>query len=273
MDKNKPIDQYGVIGNPVKHSRSPQIHRLFARQTGQILDYRAIHSEHFEVTVDQFRNQGGLGLNVTIPFKEQAFSYAQTHSDRARKAGTVNTLCFADNTLHGDNTDGIGLVRDLTHHHHVTLENRRILLLGAGGAARGVIQPLLDQHPQRLVIANRTVDKAKKLADRFQGPLLGCGLGELEDEYDLIINATAASLQGKKLDLPETLIHSRTAAYDMMYGPDTPFMIWAREHGANKIMDGLGMLVEQAAESFRLWRGVMPDTGEILALFQNVEQI
>ncbi len=257
---------YAVFGNPVAHSRSPLIHAEFARQTGQDMDYRAILAplDAFAETVAAFRAQGGEGANVTVPFKHQAFELATRHTDRALAAEAVNTLKFeADGTILGDNTDGAGLTRDITNNLKFSLEGKRILLLGAGGAASGVILPLLQGNPAKLVIANRTAEKALLLAKQFKphGKVIGCGFDGITDDFDAVINATSASLKGELPPLPGGLFSPGALAYDMMYGKaDTPFMAWARAHGASVIVDGLGMLVEQAAESFFLWRGLRPDT-------------
>lgn len=265
-------DQYAVLGNPVSHSKSPQIHALFAAQTGQKLEYRAILVEpgQFAATVDAFRAAGGKGVNVTVPFKQDAWVYADILSARAERAGAVNTLLFRDSgeTL-GENTDGPGLIRDLKVNHGLELAGKRILLLGAGGAARGVLSPLLAEQPVRLVIANRTPAKAVELALLFSGlgPLTACGFPELAGQrFDLIINATAAGLSGELPPLPQGVLAEGGWCYDLMYGDSpTPFLRWAREQGAAAAVDGLGMLVEQAAESFLLWRGVRPETRPVIA--------
>lgn len=265
-------DQYAVMGNPIAHSQSPFIHRLFAAQTGQALEYRAILVEpgQFATAVDTFRAQGGRGLNITVPFKQEAWVYADVLSARAERSGAVNTLVFREHgDVLGDNTDGLGLVRDLMDNHRLTLKNKRILLLGAGGAARGVLTPLLKAEPSRLVIANRTPAKALELALLFNGfgPVSGCSFAELSGfNFDLVINATAASLSDTRLPLPSDLLSEGGCCYDMMYGKEpTAFMRWGLAHGAVCAMDGIGMLVEQAAESFRLWRGISPDTKDVIA--------
>jgi shikimate dehydrogenase len=258
-------DRYAVFGHPIAHSKSPQIHAAFARQTGQDMTYEAILApkDGFAASVAQFIATGGRGANVTVPFKEEAFRLASRLSPRAERAGAVNTLVFGDGIL-GDNTDGAGLVADLTRNLHCTLAGRRILLLGAGGAARGVIEPLLDQQPAALVIANRTVGRAQELADLFGRGVSACGLDAPDAPFDLVINATAASLAGELPPLSPRVFTADTLAYDMMYGRDTPFLAFARSHGA-ATADGLGMLVEQAAEAFWLWRGVRPDTAPVIA--------
>lgn len=270
-------DAYAVFGNPIAHSKSPRIHAEFARQTGQDMTYsaRLAPLDGFAESVLAFRAEGGRGANVTVPFKEQAFALASRLSERARMAGAVNTLLFEPDGLYGDNTDGAGLVRDLTLNLGLNLAGRRVLLMGAGGAARGVILPLLEARPAQLFIANRTPDKAVALAAGFgRGPgaspanLAGGGYEGLPGGFDVVINATAASLAGDLPPLPEDAFAAGALAYDMMYGQDTPFLAFARARGA-RTADGLGMLVEQAAEAFMLWRGVRPDTGPVLRLLRE----
>ncbi len=269
-------DRYAVLGNPVAHSRSPRIHALFAEQTGQDIEYSRILVEPggFEAAVTGFVDQGGKGVNITVPFKEAAWRLSHTRSPRAEHAGAVNTLVLVPDGRHfGDNTDGIGLLRDLRDNHGVQLPGKRILLLGAGGAARGVIEPLLQEHPALLVIANRTADRALDLARHFctLGHTEGCGLPDVAgQDFDVIINATAASLSGAVPAIDPGVITADGLCYDMMYGDEpTVFMEWAARHGAGTVVDGLGMLVEQAAESFRLWRKVMPDTAPVIAALRN----
>jgi shikimate dehydrogenase len=267
-------DHYGVMGNPITHSKSPQIHRLFAQQTQQRLEYTAIHVDlgGFEQALGNFDASGGKGLNITVPFKQEAFALVDSRSPRAERAGAVNTIKFDNNQRYGDNTDGVGLVHDLTRNHQLTLQGKRILLMGAGGAARGVMAPLLEQNPARVVIANRTPDKAVELAAAFAdlGALHAGGYQELDaQQFDLVINATAASLHGELPPLPASLLGDGAVCYDMMYAKLTPFMAWAQTHGAAQVLDGLGMLVEQAAESFYLWRGVRPQTAPVIALLRN----
>jgi len=258
-------DRYAVFGHPIAHSKSPQIHAAFARQTGQDMSYEAILAprDGFASSVAAFIAAGGRGANVTVPFKEEAYRLASRLSPRAQHAGAVNTLVFDDGIL-GDNTDGGGLVADLTRNLRCALAGKRILLVGAGGAARGVIAPLLDQTPAELVIANRTVSRAQELADLFGRGVRACGFDALDMPFDLVINATAASLAGELPPLSPRIFAAGTLAYDMMYGRDTPFLAFARSHGA-ATADGLGMLVEQAAEAFALWRGVRPDTAPVIA--------
>ncbi|MFL2529954.1 MAG: shikimate dehydrogenase [Porticoccaceae bacterium] len=266
-------DKYAVFGNPIEHSKSPDIHRQFAEQTGQDLSYskQLVAEDGFEAAANEFFANGGKGLNITVPFKQDAYAYVARTTPRARRAGAVNTLTLeADGTILGDTTDGVGLVGDIVHNLGLEIRHKKVLILGAGGAVRGVLEPLLEQQPQHVVIANRTVDKALQLAKGFAefGYLLGCGFDMLgEQQFDLVINGTSASLQGDLPPLPDSLIDPDvgTACYDMLYGAEpTPFMQWAAERGA-LVSDGLGMLVGQAAESFGLWRGVRPETAPVIA--------
>ena len=264
-------DHYAVMGNPIAHSKSPRIHTLFAAQFGHDIEYRAILVEpgHFARAVADFQAQGGKGLNITVPFKEEAWALATARSARAQRAGAVNTLLLNPSGAHyGDNTDGMGLVRDLKNNLGCQLAGRRVLLLGAGGAARGVVEPLLDEKPSLLVIANRTPGKAMELVRTFQdsGRVEGCGLDELAGRsFDVIINATAAGLRGEIPALPRGVVQVHSWCYDMMYADEpTAFMRWAQEQGAERTLDGLGMLVEQAAEAFFLWRNVRPATGPVI---------
>lgn len=265
------MDRYVVFGNPIGHSKSPLIHRLFAEQTGQQLDYSALLAPLDDfIGCAQTFFEHGQGANITVPFKEQAFRLADSLTERAQRAGAVNTLRKgADGRLLGDNTDGAGLVRDLKVNAGVSLQGKRILLLGAGGAVRGALEPLLAEKPLAVVIANRTVEKAELLAHQFAdlGPVSAAGFSWLAEPVDLIINATSASLAGELPPISPSLIQpGHTVCYDMMYGKEpTPFCRWATEHGAAHVLDGLGMLAEQAAEAFYLWRGVRPDTAPVLA--------
>lgn len=265
------MDRYVVFGNPIGHSKSPMIHKLFAEQTGQSLDYSTLLAplEDFSGCATAFF-QEGRGANVTVPFKEDAYRLANNLTARAERAGAVNTLSkLADGSLLGDNTDGAGLVRDLTVNAGFSLTGKRILLLGAGGAVRGALEPLLAEKPASVIIANRTVDKAELLAELFcdLGPVSASGYDWLREPVDVIINATSASLTGDVPPIAPSLIEpGKTLCYDMMYGKEpTEFCRWASEHGAGVVMDGLGMLAEQAAEAFFLWRGVRPDTAPVLA--------
>lgn len=268
------MDRYAVVSNPIAHSKSPWIHAAFARQTGQALTYEALLAplDDFAATVARFRAEGGRGLNVTVPFKLEAFALADRRTPRAEAAGAVNTLAFGTDGILGDNTDGAGLVRDLASHLGCPPRGRRILLLGAGGATRGALLPLLDTAPADLCIANRTAHKAVELAQAFAAHagtvrIEGCGFEALADQrFDLVINATSASLSGELPPLPPGLYAQGALAYDMMYGRGhTPFLRAALADGAARVADGLGMLVEQAAESFALWRGVRPDSAPVLA--------
>jgi shikimate dehydrogenase len=259
-------DRYAVIGNPVAHSKSPQIHAAFARATGQDIEYGRIEAplERFAQSVERFRAAGGKGLNVTVPFKQEAFRLCGRVSERARIAQAVNTLVLESGF--GDNTDGVGLVRDLSQ--NLQYPFRNVLVLGAGGAAQGVVGALLEAGVARLVIANRTVSKARALAERFPGAA-GCGYDAIPaGGFDLIINATSAGLAGEAPPLPDGMLGRGTLAYDLVYGRETPFLAAARRAGA-RTSDGLGMLVEQAAESFFVWRGVRPQTRSVLAVLRG----
>ncbi|MCK9397586.1 MAG: shikimate dehydrogenase [Methylobacter sp.] len=272
-------DRYAVFGHPIKHSKSPRIHRLFAEQTGQTLEYSAqeVPAEQFRASVAAFFAQGGKGLNCTVPLKELAWSYADHKTERARLSKAVNTLALQpDGSILGDNTDGIGLLTDLMTNHAVTLSGIRILILGAGGASRGIIAPILEQSPQTLVIANRTIDKAVKLADEFhdKGSVTGCGFDDLANrQFDLILNATSASLSGQLPPLPADLLATGGVCYDLAYGNEpTAFVRWGQDNHAAKSLDGLGMLVEQAAEAFFIWRGVRPKTRPVIGLLNSERQ-
>jgi len=273
------IDRYAVFGHPIKHSKSPRIHRLFAEQTGQALEYSAVEVpvEHFRTAVAMFFAEGGKGLNCTVPLKELAWRYADRNTERAELSKAVNTLALQpDGSLLGDNTDGIGLITDLLANHAIALSGIRILILGAGGAGRGIIAPLLEQAPQTLVIANRTVDKAVTLAAEFhdKGPITGCGYDALKNrQFDLILNATSASLSGQLPPLPGGLLAAGGNCYDLAYGNEpTAFVRWGLENHAAKSLDGLGMLVEQAAEAFFIWRGVRPQTRPVIELLNSERQ-
>jgi shikimate dehydrogenase len=267
------MDKYAVIGNPIEHSKSPQIHQMFAQQAKADMMYEALLSpvDEFVETVQAFRKGNGMGLNVTVPFKQEAFKLADELSDYAQQAGAVNTLVFReDGSIYGTNTDGIGIVRDLVENHGSQITGKRILILGAGGAVRGVLQPILQQQPKQLFIANRTPERASELVSDMQSlkeecQLAGGGFADIEGQFDLIINGTAASLQGIMPPIPESCLATGVHCYDMMYGGrPTAFEYWCEDQGAAKVMNGLGMLVEQAAESFSIWRGKMPDTKPVL---------
>ncbi len=265
------MDQYAVFGNPVKHSKSPLIHAAFAAQTGQNIHYRSHKVElgRFAEVARQFFENNGCGLNITVPFKLDAFEFADSLSDRARLAGAVNTLAKAeDGSIYGDNTDGVGMVRDIHDNLGWPISGRRILILGAGGAVRGILGPLLKQSPAGIVIANRTVEKAEALVAVFQskGDVQACGFEALEgQQFDVIINGTSASLSGDLPPLPRQIMTAEACCYDMMYSAEpTPFMRWAASEMAWAVSDGLGMLVEQAAETFCIWRGVRPETKPVI---------
>lgn len=264
-------DRYCVFGNPIAHSKSPAIHAAFAALTAEDLSYEArlAPTAGFKNAVAEFIEIGGRGANVTVPFKEEAFRLCDTLTPRAARAGAVNTLCFVDGRIHGDNTDGAGLVADLLDNLNCPIVGKRVLLLGAGGAARGVIEPLLTQSPASLAIANRSEDKAHALAQAF-ADLAAVDGGNFADlagkSFDLVINATSASLSNARLPLPPGLFAPDSMAYDMMYGKgETPFLGQARAQGAAHVADGLGMLVAQAAEAFFVWRGLRPSVAPVLA--------
>jgi len=265
------MDRYAVFGHPIGHSRSPDIHARFAAQTRQAMEYRAIDvpAEQFENTLKAFIDEGGRGLNCTVPLKEIAFRATHILTDRARRSGAVNTLKILENgQLWGDNTDGVGLYRDLTRNLELKLKGKRILILGAGGATRGIVEPLLLEHPDSLCIANRTVERAEKIADDFSafGDLRAVGFDELAgSSFDLILNGTSASLSGALPPLPGGLLAEGGSCYDLAYGMEpTPFVLWGREQHAIISADGIGMLVEQAAEAFLIWRGIFPETVPVI---------
>jgi shikimate dehydrogenase len=264
-------DRYGLVGHPVEHSRSPFIHTLFARQTGQNLTYELIDAlpAAFETAVRGFGAAGGKGLNVTVPHKEAAFALVDEASEAAHAAGAVNTISIDGDRLHGDNTDGIGFIRDVMQNQGESIEGRTIVVLGAGGAARGIVLPLLAERPAELVIANRTRDRAIQLVEHFgnPAPLRVMTFEELAElpAFDVVVNATSAGLKGESPPFPGSLVGPDSFCYDLVYSRnDTPFVAWAREHGAARAVQGWGMLVEQAAESFFIWRGVRPATAAIL---------
>jgi shikimate dehydrogenase len=270
------MDRYAVVGDPIGHSRSPAIHARFAAQTGQQLTYEALRvpAGTLADAVAAFTAAGGRGLNVTVPLKEEAFRLVSSRTERAERAGAVNTLLLdGPDAPRGDNTDGVGLVRDLAENLGVGIAGRSLLVLGAGGAVRGILGPLLAERPTSLVIANRTARKAEALADEFAdlGPVSGGGFDLLANRrFDIVINGTAASLLGEALPLPETLTIDDGFAYDLVYASEpTPFLRWAEAHGVAGSADGLGMLVEQAAESFVMWRGVRPETAPVIAALRS----
>jgi len=264
-------DRYAVFGNPIKHSKSPAIHAMFADQCGEVMQYRAVRVDldGFESAARGFFDGGGKGLNITVPFKREAYELSDRLSDAATRAGAVNTLMLADDgAIEGDNTDGIGLVRDMVANLGWCITGQRILVLGAGGAVRGVLEPLLRERPRGLLIVNRTAEKAASLADEFAsvGELEGGGYDLLEgQQFDLIINASSAGLDGEMPELSGELLTERSCCYDMVYGTEpTTFMRWAAHHTAWAVADGLGMLVEQAAQSFYIWRGKRPETRPVI---------
>ena len=266
-------DRYLVLGNPIEHSLSPEIHARFAAQTNQPVQYerRLIDTQAgvFESSVKTMHAEGIAGANVTVPFKEVAFAMADELSERAQTAGAANTLIFRDDgSIYADNTDGAGLVNDIKHNHRVTIAGKNILIVGAGGAVRGVLQPLINEQPASIIIANRTVARAEQLQAMF-ARIFPVGVSSFEDlagrQFDVVINGTSLGLQGEVAPLPDGIFSEDALAYDMMYGPGSkPFQEWAVAQGAAKAVDGLGMLVGQAAESFYLWRGVRPDITPVI---------
>ncbi|OQK15230.1 shikimate dehydrogenase [Methyloprofundus sedimenti] len=269
------IDRYAVFGSPIKHSKSPRIHKLFAEQTQQVMEYgtELVAAEQFATAVKEFFANGGRGLNCTVPLKELAWAYADLRTERAELAKAVNTLALQDDgRILGDNTDGIGLVIDLQNNHGIVLRQKQVLILGAGGASRGIILPIMEQAPQSITIANRTVAKALTLAGDFSHKLKinACGYGDLKGHsFDLILNATSASLSDELPPLSPGLLAERGSCYDLAYANKaTAFVSWAREQQASKSLDGLGMLVEQAAEAFYLWRGIRPATAPVIEMLE-----
>lgn len=271
-------DKYAVIGNPVSHSKSPLIHTMFARQTRQDISYEAIEAplDGFAARVMALRGKGYRGCNVTVPFKFEAYKLATQRSALAEAAQAVNTLQFSSDgdAILGDNTDGTGLIRDIRTNLGIALHHKRVLLIGAGGAAYGVALPLAEAGA-KLTIANRTADKARALAASFSSLRSVVSSGSLDDlagrQFDAVINATSAGLSGSGIPLPPGIFAPGALAYDMMYGRETPFMKFAREHGAAKVADGLGMLVEQAAESFLIWRGIRPETAPVIEALRKFQ--
>jgi shikimate dehydrogenase len=264
------MDRYVVIGNPVAHSLSPEIHAAFARETGQVLEYGRllVPAGEFVSFARRFFDEGGRGANVTLPFKVDAFEWADHRSERAKVAGAANFLMARDGKIHADNTDGAGLVTDLTRNHGGRLDRATILVLGAGGATRGIVAPLLAQQPARLVIANRTASRAEELASRFRarGEIAGVALDAIPPwRFDLVLNATSTSTRGEELALPAHALPRGAFAYDLAYGPGARAFVERAKAAGLRAADGLGMLVEQAAESFELWRGVRPATAPVLA--------
>ncbi len=275
MNKLLPLQaQYIVVGNPINHSKSPAIHSLFAHQTRQQLIYRAqlFPLDSFSDGVDRFIKIGGLGMNITVPFKQQAFAKADVLSSSAALAGAVNTLSFKTDGIYGENTDGVGLVKDLTVNNRVPIKDQDILIIGAGGAVRGVLEPIIAQQPKSITIANRTIAKAHDLADVFEHlfQIKVCEFSQLPDNYNIVINGTSSSLNGELPAIPKLGFNDQTIFYDMMYSKEiTLFNQWGIELGIGRTFDGLGMLVEQAAEAFRIWRGVSPDTKYIISQIRS----
>ncbi|WP_293764052.1 shikimate dehydrogenase [uncultured Aquitalea sp.] len=269
-------NRYAVIGNPVSHSQSPFIHSEFARATNQDIAYEKLFAEvgKFNEVVSEFVRAGGLGLNVTLPFKGDAYKFAHEVTERARAAEAVNTLTFRDGKVFGDNTDGVGLVRDIVDNLDFPIAGHHVLILGAGGAVRGVLEPILEQKPASVTIANRTLIKAESIAHHFKpwGEVGACGYEQLKGRtFDIIINGTSTSLNNELPPLPEGVFTARTLAYDMVYSKGlTPFLKRAQAENAGMLADGLGMLVEQAAESFHIWRGVQPDTRKVTNMLREV---
>ena len=262
------MNLFGVFGNPIKHSLSPNIHTQFAQQVGLDIKYDKILApiDEFDSTAQDFINSGAKGFNITVPFKLDAFKFATKHTEHAKTAGAVNTIRIDKDNYIGHNTDGIGLVNDLTNNLALSLTNKTILILGAGGATQGILMPLLQKNPARVMIANRTASKATTLANDFSsyGKTCGFGLDQIKhDPVDIIINATSASLDGKMPDIASGCANG-AICYDLMYGKQTPFMRWADNNQAEQIVDGLGMLVEQAASSFEFWTGIMPQTKPVM---------
>lgn len=276
---NLSIDRYAVIGNPIAHSKSPMIHEAFARNTAQQLEYGRVLAplDAFADTVEAMRMNGFKGANVTVPFKLEAFQLANKLTERAHDAGAVNTLIFSDEGITGDNTDGAGIVRDIEKNLQIPITGKRVLLIGAGGAAEGVLHPILACSPALLVITNRTLDKAltmvKKVEEQGEYRFISVNAYAFDDlhgqEFDIVINATSTGLTDTLLPLPTSIFSSQALAYDMMYGRETPFMAFARQQGA-QVADGLGMLVEQAAEAFYVWRGVRPETQSVMQQIRSL---
>lgn len=271
-------DFYAVIGNPIAHSKSPVIHHAFAELTHQDIQYDRILAplDGFAETLRGLISHGFKGANVTVPFKLEAFKMANRLTERAQDAGAVNTLIFDNEGIIGDNTDGVGLVRDITHNIGISFTGKRVLLIGAGGASEGVLHPILATHPALLIITNRTLDKAlnmvKRVEARGEMVFVSVNAYAFDDlagqEFDIVINATSAGLSDSQLPLPDSIFAPNALAYDMMYGRMTPFMAFALQHGAI-VFDGLGMLIEQAAEAFAVWRGIRPPTGPVIDMFKQ----
>ncbi len=271
------VSNYAVFGNPIKHSKSPQIHTLFARQTDIPLHYQAIEvpSDRFDENVRYFASLNGKGLNITVPFKEEAYALCDSLTPRAKTSGSVNTIWFDEHEkIYGDTTDGKGLINDLTINHAVDLKNKSILILGAGGSVKAILEPICEQNPKNIIIANRTVSRAEELANIFTNfkNIEACSFDDLSSSsFDIIINGTSLSLAGELPPISSTVITSDTCCYDLMYSDtETIFMSWCSDQGASKVIDGLGMLVEQAAESFLIWHGVKPETAPVIKSLRSI---
>lgn len=267
------VDRYAVIGNPIAHSKSPLIHEAFAKQTGQSIRYERILAplDGFKATVIDLIAQGYKGVNVTVPFKFEAYALCDRYTEQAKLAGAVNTITFSEHGIWGNNTDGDGLIEDITQNLKTPIRDKRVLLLGAGGAAEGVFQPLLVERPKLLVVANRTLQKAEKIVSKSSDKAWQGKASTFEDlknqQFDIVINATSTGLSDTALPIPDCIFAENCLAYDMMYGRETPFMQQARANGA-RVADGLGMLVEQAAEAFNYWRGVHPETQPVIDMIR-----
>jgi len=262
------MNKYAVIGNPIHHSLSPTIHAQFSKQTGLSMSYEKILAplDGFTAAVNNFVSSGALGFNITIPFKIEAYDLVDDCTLNAKTSGAVNTIKVENGTLYGENTDGIGLVNDLCNNLQQTIKGKDILILGAGGATQGILLPLLECQPERILVANRTKTKSLKLANNYSeyGKVCGFGLDQIKAKpVDIIINATSASLDGKMPEIPSG-VATGALCYDLMYGRQTPFMEWSRENSALEVSDGLGMLVEQAASAFAFWYDITPETKEVI---------
>jgi len=262
------MNKYAVIGNPIHHSLSPTIHAQFSKQTGLSMSYEKILAplDGFTAAVNNFVSSGALGFNITIPFKVEAYDLVDDCTLNAKTSGAVNTIKVENGTLYGENTDGIGLVNDLCNNLQQTIKGKDILILGAGGATQGILLPLLECQPERILVANRTKIKSLKLANNYSeyGKVCGFGLDQIKAKpVDIIINATSASLDGKMPEIPSG-VATGALCYDLMYGRQTPFMEWSRENSALEVSDGLGMLVEQAASAFAFWHDITPETKEVI---------
>ena len=267
------MNSFAVIGNPINHSLSPMIHREFSKEFDIDLSYKKILSpiDEFVMTAEKFLDTGGLGFNITLPFKIEAFNFSQKVTSNARAAGAVNTIKIQNNEVFGENTDGAGLVNDLEKNINESLKGKEILIIGAGGATQGILKPILDKNPEKILLANRTIEKSVKLANKFlkYGKVCGFGINQIKSKpVDIVINASSASIYGSMPKLPSGLCDG-ALCYDLMYGTETPFMNWGLENSARKVSDGLGMLVEQAALSFKFWHGKNPKTDSVINLIRE----